>query len=86
MPSEQEKKDTLHYTIMEDPDWSDSYWIVVTKEITRGPKAQILWNVLELLACLIFQTLPAKTLKKWLPPNSHIDHLNANLNIKCPIG
>jgi hypothetical protein len=85
MPSEQEKKDIIHCTVMKDPNWSDPYWIVLTKEIIRGPKAQILWDVLKLLACLIFQTLSAKTLKKWLPPNSHIDHSNVNLNNKCLI-
>lgn len=86
MPSEHEENDTLHYAIMKDPDWSDLYWIVLTNETSRGPKAQILWNVLELLACLMFQTLPAKTFMKWLPLISRIDHPDANLNIKCPIG
>ncbi|KAL8737409.1 MAG: hypothetical protein Q9181_001716 [Wetmoreana brouardii] len=45
----------------------------------------ILLNILEKLGSLLFQTLPAATLKRYLPHDIEIVHANVHLNVVSPL-
>ena len=75
--------DTLHYAIMNDSEWSDPYWIILSNGTSRELEAQML---LELLDCLMFWVSSAMILIKRPRPTSRIGYPDAQPNIKGSVG
>lgn len=79
---------SLHYHVLESGSGSDSMhdtFIVLSSCNVSSTHLQHYLNLMELFGCLLFQTLPKKTLQEFLPDDVEIIKSGAHLNVASPI-
>ncbi|KAI9879075.1 MAG: hypothetical protein M1830_009659 [Pleopsidium flavum] len=87
-PANRRKHPSLHYHVLESGSGSDSMhgtFVVLSSCNVSSTHLQHYLNLMELFGCLLFQTLPEKILREFLPANVEIIKPGAHLNVASPI-
>ena len=75
---------SLHYYVRDQPDMVEEY-VVLAETLPDTDNLPLFLNLLEMLGTLLFQTLPEKTLRRYLPPNTPICCPGIHLNVASPL-
>ena len=79
------KHPSLHYFVLDSGNMESKYVILTLKQTGKSPIPGLLLNLLEMWACLIFQTLTIRGLQEYLPTNTNIFYPGVNLNVALPL-
>ena len=83
-PAYRAKCPSLHYFARDQPGMMEEY-VILAETLPDADNLPLFLNLLEMLGTLLFQTLPEKTLQRYLPPNFPICAPGAHLNIASPL-
>lgn len=76
---------SLHYHVLDSSPTMQGSFAVITCGQFGSTVRQSYLNIIEMFMCLLFQTLPEKTLRKFLPDRVEILNPGAHLNLAAPI-
>ena len=75
---------SLHYYVRDQPGMVEEY-VILAETLPDTDNLPIFLNLLEMLGALLFQTLPEKTLRRYLPPSIPICAPGTHLNVASPL-
>ena len=76
---------SLHYHVLDSSPMMQGSFVVITCGQPASTIRQSELNIIEMFTCLLFQTLPERTLRKYLPGAVDIVDPGAHLNVAAPI-
>ena len=76
---------SLHYHVMELENMESAFVVLASSLPGESEYQTSLINIIEMLGCLIFQTLDAKDLRKYLPEEVEVPLTHFGLNIALPL-
>jgi len=83
--SYQQNHMSLHYHVLRSMGGQGTF-VILTKYSPGDDDVNVfLLNIMEMWCCMIFQTLPEKTLDQYLPADVKIPHPGAHLNLALPL-
>lgn len=75
----------LHYYVLKAASRSEKFVVLANLSLLDEAILPYCLNILEMLGCLAFQTLPEKTLLQYLPQGSKVSSPGAHLNVASPL-